>query len=271
MREQMKDQPVTKSHVLWRDISIQAQQLADSSPPLSQTLRRSVLQRASFGECLAHILAEAMAKAAPSSVDLTPMFLKLFLGQPDVLDAAAHDLEKLEAVNPACPDLLTGLLSFRGFQALQVYRLAHSLWSEGQQQFAALIQNWGALKYAIDIHPGARIGQRVFIDHGIGLVVGATAVIEDDVNLWHGVTLGSTLTQSGDRHPKVRRGATICAGATVLGNIEIGEGALIAAGSVVLKNVPPRSVVVGVPGRVTGQVPERLDAIDESVKRLTAA
>jgi serine O-acetyltransferase len=258
-------------HSLWRTLTDQAKALAKTSPALAQHVQNSVLEHKSFANCLAHVLGSALVHAAPREVDLAAEFLRLYKTDPSVVDAAAEDLIKLDAVNPACPDLLTGLLSFRGFQALQVYRLAHAMWHSGEKQFGALVQNWGALKYAIDIHPGARIGRRVFIDHGIGLVVGETSVIEDDVNIWHGVTLGSTLTESGDRHPKVRRGATICAGATILGNIEIGEGALVAADSVVLKNVPARTVVVGVPGKLVGPVPDRLDAIDESVKRLTTA
>lgn len=255
---------------LWRTLQAQAQTLARTSPPLAD-FARSVTSRTSFQECLAYVLGEALKPVLPEGVTLAPVFEEHYRQTPDLVSAAADDLQKLDAVNPACPDLLSGLLSFRGFQALQVYRITHKLWTTGQRPFAAMLQNWSALKYAVDIHPGARIGRRVFIDHGIGLVVGETSVIEDDVNVWHGVTLGSTLTESGDRHPKVRRGATICAGATILGNIEVGEGALIAAGSVVLKDVPARTVVVGVPGRAVGAVPSRLDAIDESVKRHATA
>lgn len=261
----------SKNDLLWADITRQAVELASASPVLADHLYTTVLQHASFADCLAHLLGDALTSAAPRDVNLDGLFLRLFQDQPDVLDAARQDLEKLEAINPACPDLLTGLLSFRGFLALQVHRLAHAKWHSGEQQLAVLIQNWAAVKYTIDIHPAARIGRRVFIDHGMGVVVGATAIIEDDVNIWHGVTLGSTLTQGGDRHPKVRRGATLCAGATVLGNIEIGEEALVAAGSIVLKNVPSRTVVAGVPARPVGSVPARLDAIDASTKRLTTA
>jgi serine O-acetyltransferase len=152
-------------------------------------------------------------------------------------------------------------MSFRGFQALQLYRINHALWTDGQERFAVLMQNWGALGYAVDIHPQARIGSSVFLDHGIGVVIGSTAVVEDEANIWHGVTLGSTLTQAGDRHPKVRRGVTIGAGATILGNIEIGEGAIVAAGSVVLRSVAPFTVVAGVPAQVVGSAKTQLDAI----------
>jgi serine O-acetyltransferase len=162
--------------------------------------------------------------------------------------------------------MLTGFLSFRGFQALQLYRIANALWVEGRHELAVLLQNWTALKYAIDIHPAARIGKSVFVDHGMGLVIGSTAVVEDGVNIWHGVTLGSTLMEAGDRHPKVRRNATLCAGATILGNIEVGEGCIVAASSVVLKPVAPFTVVGGVPAKELGRTPDRMHAIDADSK-----
>ena len=258
--------PNETSATLWPRLKQQAQRLQASSPVLATDLEELVLHRASFSDALATVLLHALETVLPRHVDLAEVFSGLLAAHPEITESAAMDLEKLDAVNPACPDLLCGFLSFRGFQALQLYRLYHVLWIDGQQQLAVLLQNWGAIKYGIDIHPAANIGKAVFIDHGIGVVIGSTAVIEDNVNLWHGVTLGSTLTQAGDRHPKIRSGATVCAGATILGNIEIGAGAIVAAASVVLKNVPPGSVVAGVPAQVIGVAPERLNAIDADFK-----
>jgi serine O-acetyltransferase len=258
-----------RSEPLWRTLLDQARQLAHACPVLSVSLRSSVIRRSSFGDALADLMTSVLAETVPPTVRLKPVFDQVLRQDPEIVEWAAMDLEKLEAVNPACPDVLTGFLSFRGFQALQLHRLNHSLWHDGQQQLAVLLQNWGAMRFSMDIHPAARIGPSVFFDHGIGLVVGSTAVIEEGANIWHGVTLGSTLTQAGDRHPKIRRNATLCAGATILGNIEIGEGALVAAGSVVLKSVPAGAVAAGVPAKMVGKVPDRLDAIDESVKRST--
>jgi serine O-acetyltransferase len=258
-----------RSEPLWRILLDQARQLAHSCPVLSASLWPAVLERSSFGDALAALMTSVLSGTAPSTMELKPVFDQVLRRDPQIVEWAALDLEKLEAVNPACPDVLSGFLSFRGFQALQLHRLNHSLWADGQQQLAVLLQNWGAMRFSMDIHPAARIGHSVFIDHGIGLVVGSTAVIEQGANIWHGVTLGSTLTQAGDRHPKIRRNATLCAGATILGNIEVGEGSLVAAGSVVLKSVPAGAVVAGIPARVVGKVPDRLDAVDESVKRTT--
>lgn len=136
----------------------------------------------------------------------------------------------------------------RGFHMLTAHRVAHGLWGRGEHALAMAMKT-AAAALGADIHPAARFGQGIFLDHGIGLVVGETAVVEDDVCLWHGVTLGSTLMQSGERHPRIRRGAVLGAGATILGNIEVGEGAVIAAGSVVLSSVPPHTTVAGNPAR----------------------
>ena len=235
--------------------------LAEKTPCLKNWLREAVLDRGSFGEGLTHRLLEALQPAVPRGLELAGMFLKTLASNPQIVHAAQVDLEKLAATNPVCPDALTGFASFRGFQALQLHRINHALWNDGQEHLAVLLQNWGALVYGMDIHPQARIGGAVFLDHGIGLVIGSTAVVEDDVNIWHGVTLGSTLTQAGERHPKIRCKVTIGAGAMILGNIEIGEGAIVAAGSVVLRPVEPFTVVAGVPAKPVGSAKPRLEAI----------
>lgn len=251
---------------VWDALTLQAAEAVRRSPQFGAALRRSVLQHSSLGEALAALLGDALGGFAPADFDVARIADQTLRLRTDIAQNAACDLAKLDAVNPACPDLLTGFLSFRGFQALQLYRVANAMWTGGDQQLAALLQNWGAMRFAMDIHPAAKIGKSVFFDHGMGIVVGSTAVIEDGVNMWHGVTLGSTLMQAGDRHPKIRKDATICAGATILGNIEVGAGAIVAASSVVLKSVPPGAVVAGIPARIVGQAPERLAAIDEQSK-----
>jgi serine O-acetyltransferase len=253
--------PEPASDSIWTSLRQQAEALALRTPSLSQALQAGVLDRASFAGALALRLAGALGPSVPQGIDLREILGGTLANQPDIVDAALADLHKLATTNPACPNLLTGFMSFRGFQALQLHRINHALWSEGQEELAVLLQNWGAIVYAIDIHPQVRIGREVFLDHGIGIVIGATAVIEDGANIWHGVTLGSTLTQAGDRHPKVRRGVTLGAGATLLGNIEIGEGAIVAAGSVVLRPVEPFTVVAGAPAKVVGTAKRQLDAI----------
>jgi serine O-acetyltransferase len=155
--------------------------------------------------------------------------------------------------DPAADRYLDPVLYFKGFHAIQTHRLAHWLWGKGRKDFAAYLQSRSSAVFQTDINPAARIGRGIFLDHATGLVVGETAVVEDDVSMLQDVTLGGTGKQDGDRHPKIRRGVLIGAGAKILGNIEVGECARIAAGSVVLKPVPAHMTVAGVPARVVGE------------------
>jgi serine O-acetyltransferase len=141
------------------------------------------------------------------------------------------------------------MLFFKGFQALQSYRVSHYFWMQGRETLALYLQSRIAQTFAVDIHPAARVGAGIMLDHGTGLVIGETAVVEDDVSMLHEVTLGGTGKERGDRHPKVRAGVLIGAGAKILGNIEIGAGARIGAGSVVLHAVPAGCTAAGVPAR----------------------
>ena len=155
--------------------------------------------------------------------------------------------------DPAAANARTPLLYFKGYQALQAYRFAHHLLQKEQPDWAAKLQSQISLVFGVDINPAARLGRRIMLDHAQGIVIGETAVVEDDVSILHGVTLGGTGKENEDRHPKIRKGVLIGAGATILGNIEVGEGACVAAGSVVLQPVPPHTTVAGVPARVVGK------------------
>ncbi|RMN61096.1 Serine acetyltransferase [Pseudomonas amygdali pv. hibisci] len=239
---------------LWQRLRDQARQLTERNPVLGDYATSHLLAYSTFEDALAANLARQM-QAQASNVALEDWFKAIIKARPSIAQAAAADINHLETVNPACPDHLTAFLTFRGIQAVQAYRIAHALWAEGDEQSAVLVQNWAANTWSIDIHPAARLGKSLFVDHGIGLVIGETAVVEDQVSLWHGVTLGSTLNEAGDRHPKIRRGALICAGATVLGNIEVGANAIVAANSVVLKAVGAGTVVAGTPAKVVGNAP----------------
>jgi serine O-acetyltransferase len=155
--------------------------------------------------------------------------------------------------DPAARGYAQPFLYYKGFHALQAYRVAHWLWGHKRHGLAAHLQNRISEAFGVDVHPAARIGSGILIDHGTSVVIGETAVVEDNVSLLHEVTLGGTGKESGDRHPKVRRGALIGAGAKILGNVEIGMGAKVAACSVVLKDVPPHTTVAGIPARVVGR------------------
>ncbi|MDF7630707.1 hypothetical protein PUG46_15690 [Erwiniaceae bacterium L1_55_4] len=246
--------------MLWSKIFDQAETLAAHNAHLSKTLHSLVTNFASFQSALAHILGHHLASQAPGA-DLTGWFSDVMQDHPRIASSTEADLVKLVSVNPAAPDELTAFLGFRGIQALAIHRIAHQIWRAGDVQSAVLLQNWASQQWNIDIHPAAKMGSGLFVDHGIGLVIGETAVVEDEVSLWHGVTLGSTLTEAGDRHPKIGRGALICAGATVLGNITVGTGAIVAANSVVTKPVPDRVIVAGCPARIIGNVPNELDTL----------
>lgn len=242
---------------LWQRLIDQAHQLAERNPVLRGYAHSTITSQASFEAALALSLARQL-KAQASDTDLTAWFSDIMRANPEIAASAAQDINHLVIVNPACPDHLTAFLTFRGIQAVQAYRIAHALWRDGDLQSAVLLQNWAANTWSIDIHPAARLGKKLFVDHGIGLVIGETAVVEDEVSLWHGVTLGSTLSEVGDRHPKIRQGALICAGATVLGNIEVGAKAIVAANAVVLKPVPAGAVVAGTPAKIVGSAPQSL-------------
>jgi serine O-acetyltransferase len=172
---------------------------------------------------------------------------------PAIGDAFRADIVATFDRDPATNRFIEPVLYFKGFHAIETHRLAHWLWNKGRKDFAYYLQSRASSALQSDINPAARIGRGIFLDHATGLVVGETAVIEDDVSILHGVTLGGTGKESGDRHPKIRHGVLIGAGATILGNIEVGHCARIAAGSVVVHSVPHNVTVAGVPAKVIGE------------------
>jgi len=171
---------------------------------------------------------------------------------PEIPAAAAEDLLAVRDRDPSITDLLTAFLYFKGYHAIQTHRVAHHLWRHGRQHAARFLQSRSSEVFGVDIHPAAKLGRRLMFDHGTAIVIGETAVVEDDVSMLHSVTLGGTGKEGGDRHPKIRRGVLIGAGAKILGNIEVGEGAKIGAGSVVLRAVEPYATVVGNPAQPVG-------------------
>lgn len=210
---------------------------------------KTVLTHTTFGRALSSFLASEILRFDHHLPDFSDEFFALISAEGIAMSAAA-DIDKVASSNPACPNELAAFLSFHGIHAFQLYRVAHAYWLRGDRTFAVLLQNWGASLYNVDIHPAATIGCGIFVDHAMGIVIGETALIEDHVSIWHGVTLGSTFNESGDRHPKVREGAILGAHAVILGNIEIGSNSVIAAGSVVRTSVPAGMVAAGVPARI---------------------
>lgn len=234
---------------IWQTIRDEADAECEGRPRMQRYFDNTVLSHATYADGLASQMAAELVRLDSTLPDFADEFCQVI--QRGGIDAcAAADVHKVATSNPACPNALTAFLSFRGIQAIQLHRIAHAYWVAGERTFAVLLQNWGAKLYNVDIHPGARLGKGLFVDHAMGIVIGETAVVEDNVSMWHGVTLGSTFSEAGDRHPKVRQGATLAAHAVILGNIEIGEGAVIAAGSVVRSSIPAGMVAAGIPAKV---------------------
>ncbi|SAK96970.1 serine acetyltransferase [Caballeronia hypogeia] len=245
---------------VWATIRKDAEREAAARPAMRPYYERRVLSHDTLGHALALLLADELASMDKTLPDFSDEFAKV-ISTENIDQSAAADVHKIASANPACPNALSAFLSFRGIQAVQFHRVAHAYWTAGEKTFAVLLQNWCAKQFNVDIHPAARIGKGLFVDHAMGIVIGETAVVEDEVSMWHGVTLGSTFSESGDRHPKVRRGATLAAHATVLGNIEIGENAVVAAGSVVRHSIPANMVAAGVPAKVIKSVAASYAAI----------
>ena len=240
----------------WSEIRLRAKEIVAREPALATLLNETVLERDSFAECLTYRLTRKLVKHSASIDVLHETFLDAFLQQPTILQQIAHDMIAVKERDPACPDVLTPLLYFKGLQALICYRVAHYLWNAGRREFALYLQSLISETFAVDIHPAAKFGSGILLDHATGFIAGETSVVESDVSILHEVTLGGTGKDRGDRHPKVRSGVLLGAGAKILGNVEIGEGAKIGAGSVVLKDVPPHTSVAGVPAQIIGKASE---------------
>lgn len=235
---------------IWLEIRAEAEETALREPFLLPRLRALVLDSPSLAAAIAAVIARRLACEDMPETDLRDLFDTVMRRSPDIAQRAAADLAAVKDRDPACPDLLHVLLNLKGFQSLQAYRVAHALWRDGRRALAFALSSQASLAFAVDIHPAARIGSGVMFDHGTGIVVGETTVIEDHVSILQDVTLGGTGKEHGDRHPKIRSGVMIGAGAKILGNIEVGTMSKVAAGSVVLHPVPAHCTVAGVPARV---------------------
>jgi serine O-acetyltransferase len=231
----------------------EAQVKAAGEPILGSYFHATILNHQTFGSALSFRLASKLDNPMLPTMLIRDVIKEAAADDPNILRAAEIDMLATYSRDPACTDLSTPFLFYKGFHALQAHRVAHWLWNQGRQTLAQFFQNQMSVTMGIDFHPAARIGSGIMLDHATGIVVGETAVIEDDVSILHSVTLGGTGKQSGDRHPKIRRGVLLAAGCKVIGNIEVGEGAKVGAGSVVLEDVPPHATVAGVPAKIVGR------------------
>ena len=253
--------------VLWDTLQLEASAAVHRDHALARAMQSAVLMHAGFGHALSHRLAIKLADHDVDCDELLALIHGAYIDRPGLLGAAAADLQAVKDRDPSNTEVLTPFLYFKGFSALQGYRIANWLWNSGRRHLARHIQSRISEAFGIDIHPAAVMGRGIMLDHGSGLVIGETAVVEDEVSILQNVTLGGTGKEIGDRHPKVRRGVLIGAGAKILGNIEIGIGAKVGAGSVVVSPVAPYSSVVGVPARTVGRRHTALPGVtmDQSV------
>jgi serine O-acetyltransferase len=237
---------------VWAQLRVEAVQAAAEEPSLASYLHASILHHDRMEDALSYHLAQKLGHGDLSALQLREVIGEAYSSDAGIAAQAARDMRVVRERDPACRTYLQPFLYFKGYGGLQAYRIAHWLWGQEREILAYHLQSRVSELFAVDIHPNAKIGAGVFIDHAHGIVIGETAVVEDDVSMLHSVTLGGTGKQTGDRHPKIRRGVLIGAGAKVLGNIEVGEDARIAAGSVVLEDVPARCTVAGVPAKPVG-------------------
>ncbi len=248
--------PTTRLEVvdpIWERIRADAQAIVETDLAMAGFVVEAVLEHHSLEEAVIARVASRLDHAALRADVIVRAFAQAVEKDRELGTAFRADLLAVLDRDPACTRLIEPLLYFKGFHALQTYRLAHALWHEGRKDFSLYLQSRSSAVFQTDIHPAARIGKGVFLDHATGLVVGSTAVIEDNVSILQGVTLGGTGNETGDRHPKIRQGVLLGAGAKILGNIEVGQCARVAAGSVVLAPVPRNMTVAGVPARVVGE------------------
>ena len=258
---------------IWSSLRREAEELAQKEPELASLAHATILKHERLEEALAFHLARKLGSEDLGPMQVREIFQEAYASDRQIGDAVRADLAAVYQRDPACHSYLQAFLFFKGFHALQTYRVAHWLWGNGRRVVAYFVQNRMSDLFAVDIHPATRVGRGIMIDHATGVVIGETAVIDDDVSIMQGVTLGGTGKENEDRHPKVRRGVLLGVGAKVLGNIEIGEYSRVGAGSVVLKPVPAHTTVAGVPARVIGKAPQRpsqdmdqcLDECDPSI------
>ncbi|MYE10285.1 MAG: serine O-acetyltransferase [Gammaproteobacteria bacterium] len=246
---------------VWELLRVEAEQKAREEPILGSYFHATILNHGSFGAALSFRLASKLDNPMLPTMLIRDVIAEAISDDPAILTAAETDILANYARDPACDDLSSPFLYYKGFHALQAHRIAHWLWRHDRRTLARFFQSQISVGLGVDIHPAARIGRGIMLDHATGVVVGETAVIDDDVSILHSVTLGGTGKEVGDRHPKIRRGVLLAAGCKIIGNIEVGEGAKVGAGSVVLHDVPPHVTVAGVPAVIVGRPSEESPAL----------
>lgn len=245
--------PLHRVDPVWNRITQEAEDAVQAEPLMGGLLHACVLHHASLEKALSYRFSAKLQSNEMSQIILRDIADEAYLDDPSIVEAARADLMAIFDRDPACHRLLQPLIFFKGFQAVQAYRVANWLWRTGRKDLSYFVQMRVSEIFGVDIHPAARIGKGIMIDHAHSIVIGETAVVGDNVSMLHSVTLGGTGKQEEERHPKIGDGVLIGAGAKVLGNIKVGHCSRIAAGSVVLAEIPPCKTVAGVPAKIVGE------------------
>jgi serine O-acetyltransferase len=247
---------------LWQKIHAEAEDICQHEPEMRGLLRDVVVSQPDLASSLACRLSQKLAREDMTKQQMMQMLKEVLQASPEIVASAARDLLAICERDAACDSPLIPLLYFKGFCAITTYRISHVLWLAGRKHLALYFQSLSSEVFSVDIHPAARIGCGILLDHATSIVIGETAIVEDDVSILHEVTLGGTGKVCGDRHPVIRTGVLIGAGAKVLGRVEVGAGAKIGAGSVVLNDVPAHKTVAGVPAIIVGVARQEAPALD---------
>jgi serine O-acetyltransferase len=238
---------------IWERLRGESREKAEAEPILASYLHLTILNHHTLEDALSFHLASKLGSPNLPAMSIREFMSDAFQQSKEIQEAIRKDIEAVVRRDPASRGFSEPFLHYKGFHALEAYRVSHWLWVNKREALACYLQNRNSEVFAVDIHPAARIGKGILIDHATSVVIGETAVVDDDVSLLHEVTLGGTGKTTGDRHPKIGRGVLIGAGAKILGNVRVGEGSKIAAGSVVLTDVPPHTTVAGVPAVAVGR------------------
>ena len=248
--------------VVWHRIKKEVCDLQARELSMAVFLQNSVVGHDCFIDALAQVIIDELSDSTLFGNDLVDIIFQPLLTDSTIGCSACADLLAHYTRDAACDKYYIPLLFFKGFQALQLYRIAHHYWTLDQRQLALLLQNSMVEVFDVDIHPAAAIGWGIMMDHATGIVIGETAVVGNNVSMLHGVTLGGSGRGSQKRHPSVGDGVMISTGAKLIGDITIGEHSKIGAGSLVLNSVPAHVTAVGVPAYVVGTPVEDIPAFD---------
>ena len=247
-----KRSDLTSLDPVWSRIRIEAETIVDAEPLMASLVHAVILQAKSLESAISYRLSQKLATDDMPQILLREIIAEAYADDPSIGAAARADIVAVEERDPACHRYVQPILYFKGFLAIQSYRIAHWLWTHKRSDLAYFFQMRTSEVFGVDIHPNAKIGRGIMIDHAHSIVIGETAVVGDDVSMLHSVTLGGTGKEEEDRHPKIGNGVLLGAGASILGNIRVGECSRVAAGSVVLEEVPRCKTVAGVPARIVG-------------------